>query len=83
MSAPQLETYYLIPRHQWKLVPHASPDGRSQAPALVRDEVPDDAVVIDTPFAGRSGLQTNNPGFPATAAADGYSAAASYLSVDM
>ncbi|HEX4335752.1 MAG TPA: hypothetical protein VH062_07540 [Polyangiaceae bacterium] len=79
----QLETYYLIPRHQWKLVPHASPDGRSQAPALVRDEVPDDAVVIDTPFAGRSGLQTNNPGFPGYGSGGWVLGGGVYLSVDM
>lgn len=34
--------------------------------ALIRDEVPDDAVDVQTkqPIAGSQGLQTNNPGWP-------------------
>jgi hypothetical protein len=79
----QLETYYLVPRHQWKLVPPRASDGRLHTPALVRDEVPDDAVVIDTPFAGRSGLQTNNPGFPGYGSSGWVFGGGVYLSVDM
>ncbi len=79
----QLQTYYLIPRHQWKLVPPDAPDGRVHTPQLVRDEVPDDAVVIDTPLAGRSGLQTNNPGFPGFGSSGWVFGGGVYVSVDM
>lgn len=79
----QLETYYLVPRHQWKLVPPRAADGRLHTPSLVRDEVPDDAVVIDTPFAGRSGLQTNSPGFPGYGSSGWVFGGGVYLSVDM
>jgi long-chain fatty acid transport protein len=34
-------------------------------PGTIRDEIPDDAVDVQTnPVEGREGLQTNNPGFP-------------------
>ncbi|HEX4478123.1 MAG TPA: hypothetical protein VH142_23725 [Polyangiaceae bacterium] len=79
----QLQTYYLIPRHQWKLVPPSAPDGQLHTPALVRDEVPDDAVVIDQPLAGRTGLQTNNPGFPGFGSSGWIVGGGVYLSVDM
>ncbi len=45
-------------RHQTKFVDTSDPE-------LVRDEVPDDAVdVLGTAVPDRTGLQTNNPGFP-------------------
>jgi len=49
----------LVPRHHRK-------DDR-----LVRDELPDDAVLGTThdPISGASGLQTNNPGWPGFASA--------------
>jgi hypothetical protein len=54
-----------------------------RTPALVRDEVPDDAVVIDQPLAGRSGLQTNNPGFPGYGSSGWVHGGGVYLSIDM
>jgi long-chain fatty acid transport protein len=79
----QLQTHYLLPRHQWKLKPPNASDGRVHTPALVRDEVPDDAVVIDEPLAGRSGLQTNNPGFPGFGSSGLIVGGGVYMSIDM
>jgi hypothetical protein len=83
----QIQTTYLIPRHQWKLVPPTASDGQLHTPALVRDEVPDDATVLqngmDLPLAGRSGLQTNNPGFPGYGSTGWVLGGGIYLSVDM
>ena len=79
----RLQSYYLHPRRQWKLVPPNAPDGHIHTPALVRDEVPDDAVVIDQPLAGRSGLQTNNPGFPGFGSSGWILGGGVYLSIDM
>ncbi len=51
----------LIARHQTKFVP----PGGSTDPQYVIDEVPDDSIdVLGAPVANRTGLQTNNPGFP-------------------
>ena len=51
----------LIARHVTKFV---SPAGESD-PQYVLDEVPDDAIdVLGQPVPNRTGLQTNNPGFP-------------------
>jgi hypothetical protein len=60
----QAQAYWLVPRHQTKLPTPASPDGFDHYPALVADEVPDDAQVAGEPLAGSQGLQTNNPGWP-------------------
>ena len=79
----ELQTHYLLPRHQSKLKPPDAPDGRVHTPALVRDEVPDDAVVIDEPLAGRSGLQTNNPGFPGFGSSGFIVGGGVYMSIDM
>ncbi len=79
----QIQTYYLIPRHQWKLIPPTSPDGRLRTPALVRDEVPDDAVADGAPFAGAAGLQTNNPGFPGFGSSGWILGGGLYLSIDI
>jgi long-chain fatty acid transport protein len=57
------QLHRLFPRSHDKLMPEA---GESD-PALVQDEVPDNAVTKldpDQPVADREGLQTNNPGFP-------------------
>jgi hypothetical protein len=83
----QFQTSRLIPRHQWKRVPPSAPDGRPRAPALLQDEVPDDASVFqngeDVAFAGREGLQTNNPGFPGYGSSGWILGGGIYLSVDM
>jgi long-chain fatty acid transport protein len=56
-----LFAHRLLARHVTKFI---APAGTSD-PALVRDEIPDDAVdVLGQPVPGREGLQTNNPGFP-------------------
>ena len=60
----QAQAYWLIPRYQNKLPTPPEPDGLDHYPALVADEVPDDAQVAGQPLAGTQGLQTNNPGWP-------------------
>ena len=60
----QAAAYWLVPRHQNKLPTPTEPDGLNHYPALVADEVPDDAQVAGEPLAGSQGLQTNNPGWP-------------------
>ncbi len=60
----QVQAYWLIPRWQNKLPTPAEPDGLDHYPALVQDEVPDDAQIAGEPIAGEAGLQTNNPGWP-------------------
>ncbi len=60
----QAQAYWLVPRHQYKLPTPPEPDGLNHYPALVSDEVPDDAQVAGEPLAGTQGLQTNNPGWP-------------------
>jgi long-chain fatty acid transport protein len=60
----QLEVQRLLPREQTKLPTPISPDGVTQNPALVIDEVPDDSVLDGKPLPGSQGLQTNNPGWP-------------------
>jgi hypothetical protein len=60
----QTQIYWLIPRYQWKLPTPNEPDGVNHYPALVADELPDNAEIDGEPIAGSSGLQTNNPGWP-------------------
>lgn len=60
----QTQAHWLIPRHQTKLPTPTTSDGQNHTPALVADEVPDDAELSGEPLAGHDGLQTNNPGFP-------------------
>jgi len=83
----QFQTSRLIPRHQWKLMPPNAPDGRPHTPALVKDEVPDDAMVFqngeDVAFAGREGLQTNSPGFPGYGSSGWLVGGGIYFTVEM
>jgi hypothetical protein len=60
----QFLTHYLLTRHQYKLPTPPSPSGAPGPVDLVKDEVPDDAVVAGSPIPGAQGLQTNNPGWP-------------------
>jgi long-chain fatty acid transport protein len=60
----QVDVYWLLPRYQWKLLTPPEPDGQDHYPALVRDELPDNAEINGQPIAGAQGLQTNNPGWP-------------------
>jgi hypothetical protein len=67
----QFEVQRLVPRSQTKLATPTQSDGLDHYPALVRDELPDNAVVPN-PATGLTGpvgaqgqgLQTNNPGWP-------------------
>jgi long-chain fatty acid transport protein len=56
--------YWLVPRYQTKLPTPNEPDGLNHYPALVADELPDNAVNNGLPVPGSQGLQTNNPGWP-------------------
>jgi long-chain fatty acid transport protein len=60
----QAQAYWLVPRYQTKLPTPLERDGLNHYPALVADEVPDDAQIAGEPLAGTQGLQTNNPGWP-------------------
>jgi long-chain fatty acid transport protein len=51
------------------------------SPALVTDEVPDDAILAGEPVVGREGLQTNNPGSPGFSSAGFIGTGALYLTV--
>jgi hypothetical protein len=59
-----VQAYWLLPRYQWKPPTPAEPSGANNYPALVADELPDNAQIDGAPIAGASGLQTNNPGWP-------------------
>lgn len=60
----QLQGFWLVPRTARKLMPPTFPDGVNRSPALVTDELPDDAQLGLNPAPGAVGLQTNNPGWP-------------------
>ncbi len=60
----QMQLHYLPKRITRKISTPTSPDGINRTPALVTDEVPDDATANGAPMPGRNGLQTNNPGWP-------------------
>jgi long-chain fatty acid transport protein len=60
----QAQVYWLLPRDQWKRPTPAEPDGLNHYPALVVDELPDNAQINGQPIPGAQGLQTNNPGWP-------------------
>jgi hypothetical protein len=77
----QVQAYWLVARHQTKLPTPAEPDGRNHYPALVVDEVPDDAQVAGEPLGGSQGLQTNNPGWPGFGSQGGIVEGGVYLTV--
>jgi long-chain fatty acid transport protein len=77
----QASAYWLIPRHQTKILTPAEPDGQNHYPGLVADEVPDDSEVAGEPLAGSQGLQTNNPGFPGFGSAGAILQGGVYLTV--
>jgi long-chain fatty acid transport protein len=78
----QFQTHYLLTRHQYKLPTPPSPNGRGPE-ALVKDEVPDDAVVSGTPIQGAQGLQTNNPGWPGFESGGVLVAGSAYLRAEL
>ncbi len=58
------QAHRLLPRTTTKLPVPDSPNGTPTSPELVRDEVPDNAVLSNMPDSAKQGLQTNNPGYP-------------------
>jgi len=60
----QVQFHYLPKRTTKKFPTPTSLAGNNLNPALVSDEVPDDATLGGAPLNGREGLQTNNPGWP-------------------
>jgi len=79
----QLQVHRLQPRHQIKRPTPTRPDGIEQAPALVKDELPDDAQLSGEPIAAAHGLQTNNPGWPGFASGGWILGASLYLTIAM
>ncbi|MFM2415849.1 MAG: hypothetical protein RL385_572 [Pseudomonadota bacterium] len=77
----QLAGHRLLQRSQRKLSTPTFADGQNHTPALVSDEVPDDAILAGEPLAGREGLQTNNPGWPGFSSAGFISTGGLYLTV--
>lgn len=73
--------YRLLQRYQRKLSTPTFADGSNRTPALVKDEVPDDALFEGSPVVGREGLQTNNPGWPGFSSAGLIGAMSLYLKV--
>jgi hypothetical protein len=76
----QLQAYRLLTRSVRKLPPPTA-DGVNSTPQLVWDEVPDTAQRGGEPVEGRSGLQTNNPGWPGYRSLGWVSSGGLYLSV--
>ena len=56
-------------------------DGINRTPALVKDELPDDAQLGLGPVEGAGGLQTNNPGWPAFSSQGRLAGAGLYVEV--
>jgi long-chain fatty acid transport protein len=79
----QLQGFWLLERSVRKLTPPTFADGRNRTPALVTDEVPDDARIGGKPFPNAEGLQTNNPGWPGFSSKGWLSSAGLYLSVTL
>lgn len=78
-----LASYHLLKRTQRKLTTPTFADGTSRTPALVRDEVPDDAEVEGEPLPGREGVQTNNPGWPGFSSVGWVGGLSVYLKVQL
>jgi long-chain fatty acid transport protein len=56
---------HALPQRSTRKLQRSTPLGTNNRTSdFVIDEVPDDSVVGGAPFAGRDGLQTNNPGWP-------------------
>ena len=60
----QVQGSWMLSRFASKRETPTFADGVNRTPALVKDELPDDAQLGLRPAAGAAGLQTNNPGFP-------------------
>ncbi len=79
----QLQGFWLLNRFARKLTTPTFSDGINRTPALVKDEVPDDAQIGGKPVSGAAGLQTNNPGWPGFSSKGWVASAGLYLSVTL
>ena len=77
----QLQGFWMLERSASKLVTPTFADGVNRTPALVADEVPDDARLGLGPVDGAQGLQTNNPGWPGFSSEGWLAAAGLYVAV--
>lgn len=77
----QLQGFWLLERFASKLEPPAAADAAGRDPALVRDEVPDDARIGGRPVEGAAGLRTNNPGWPGFSSEGWLTGAGLYVSL--
>jgi hypothetical protein len=59
-----LQGFWLVARSASKVTPPTFDDGSNRTPALIKDELPDDARIGREPVPGAAGVQTNNPGWP-------------------
>lgn len=77
----QLQGFWMLDRVARKLAPPTFADGVNRTPALVKDELPDDAQLGLQPAEGAAGLQTNNPGWPAFSSQGWLASAGFYIEV--
>lgn len=79
----QIQAHILLGRYHQKLRTPTRPDGEVIAPELVKDELPDDALVGGQPVEGAQGLQTNNPGWPGFGSIGWVGATSLYMTVEL
>jgi long-chain fatty acid transport protein len=79
----QLQGFWLLNRFARKLTPPTFPDGANRTPALVTDELPDDARIGTRAVADADGLQTNNPGWPGFSSKGWLASMGFYLAVTL
>jgi hypothetical protein len=77
----QLQGFWMLDRLARKLTTPTFADGVNRTPALVKDELPDDAQLGLQPVDGAAGLQTNNPGWPAFSSQGWLAGAGIYIEV--
>lgn len=77
----QLQGFWMLDRLARKLPTPTFADGVNRTPALVKDELPDDAQLGLQPVEDASGLQTNNPGWPAFSSQGWLAGAGLYIEV--
>lgn len=79
----QLQGFWLLDRYASKLTTPTFEDGVNRTPALVTDELPDDAQIGGQPVEGAAGVQTNNPGWPGFSSRGWLASAGLYLSLTL
>jgi hypothetical protein len=79
----QLQGFWMLQRTVRKLTTPTFADGINRTPALVKDEVPDDAQIGIRPVEDAAGLQTNNPGWPGFSSKGWLAGAGLYLAVTL